>query len=173
MFLNGDCFLHFSLSLLDEPGEPWFSLNFWNRIESIYRPQVSKSLTIVIVPCPPTYTDVWWLVTHPSSICTLWSPLVVWVSHATQINSPFYSCLQEYKRERNQQDEERSCFLVCSVRLVLWGNVVGGPVCWVQRGATTPLKVWEIRRCRYTHVTGRRPMSAVVFACHFERLRHG
>ena len=42
-----------------------------------------------------------------------------------------------YYRERNQQDEERLCFLVCSVRLVLWGNVVGGPVCGVQGGATT------------------------------------
>ena len=33
--------------------------------------------------------------------------------------------------------------------------------------------VWEIPRSRYTHVTGRRPMSAVVFACYFEGLRSG
>ena len=33
--------------------------------------------------------------------------------------------------------------------------------------------VWEIPRSRYTHVTGRRRMSAVVFACRFEELRLG
>ena len=33
--------------------------------------------------------------------------------------------------------------------------------------------VWEIPRSRYTHVTGRRRMSAVVFACSFEELRLG
>ena len=49
----------------------------------------------------------------------------------------FTHAFRLFKRERNQQDEERLCFLVCSVRLVLWGNVVGGPVCWVQGGATT------------------------------------
>ena len=35
------------------------------------------------------------------------------------------------------------------------------------------LAVWEIPRSRYTHVMGRRPMSAVVFACYFEGLRSG
>ena len=33
--------------------------------------------------------------------------------------------------------------------------------------------VWEIPRSRYTQVTGRRRMSAVVFACRFEELRLG
>ena len=33
--------------------------------------------------------------------------------------------------------------------------------------------VWEIPRSRYTHVTGRRPPSVVVFACYFEGLRSG
>ena len=33
--------------------------------------------------------------------------------------------------------------------------------------------VWEIPRSWYTHVTGRRRMSAVVFACRFEELRLG
>ena len=33
--------------------------------------------------------------------------------------------------------------------------------------------VWEIPRSRYTHVTGRRRMSALVFACRFEGLRRG
>ena len=36
-----------------------------------------------------------------------------------------------------------------------------------------PSSVWEIPRSRYTHVTGRRRMSAVVFACRFEELRLG
>ena len=40
---------------------------------------------------------------------------------------------------------------------------------WKRSSAT----VWEIPRSRYTHVTGRRRMSAVVFACRFEELRLG
>ena len=35
------------------------------------------------------------------------------------------------------------------------------------------LTVWEIPRSRYTHVTGRQRMSALVFACCFEWLRSG
>ena len=42
-----------------------------------------------------------------------------------------------------------------------------------KRQRTRVSAVWEIPRSGYTHVTGRRRMSAVVFACRFEGLRLG
>ena len=41
----------------------------------------------------------------------------------------------------------------------------------LDRLQTFALTVSEIPRSWYTHVTGRRRMSSVVFACHFEGLR--
>ena len=95
----------------------------------------TKGETFVIVRCPPPYTDVWWLIPLLFVLYELrfWSGWVM-LPRSTR---PFTHAFRIFNRERNQQDEERLCFLVCSVRLVLWGNVVGGPVCWAQGGATT------------------------------------
>ena len=52
-------------------------------------------------------------------------------------------------------------------------NVYKG--CWARgcHGNSISFPVWEIPRSRFTHVTGRQPMSAVVFACYFECLLNG
>ena len=46
-------------------------------------------------------------------------------------STPFLPMPSEYSIERNQQDEEKLCFLVCSVRLVLGGG--GGGTLTVDR----------------------------------------
>ena len=63
------------------------------------------------------------------------------------------------------RDRPHSMELPTLVLMYSWSYVV--------RTNNCPWTVWEIPRSRYTHVTGRRRMSGVVFACRFEEVRLG
>ena len=104
---------------------------------------------------------------------TLWSmntqTFTKWSRHCLKLFLSYFQDLKRFQAESfdMRPDIRSDAMKVSEFPQNDWTNEKRGGGAGVFATHRDSLSVWEIPRSRYTHVTGRRRMSAVVFACRF------